>query len=295
MDTIIQHLPGELSGFTLTLALSLLIGFEREEHDSEGPGGVRTFPIIGLSGFLLAVAFPESPIPFAAGLIVLGLLIALTHWATVRAGEGGITTEVTALLTFTIGGAAAGGFYWISIASGIFAVILLQEKTRLETWATRIPTHELRTLAHFMVLTACHPAGGAQPILHRVRNQPIQNLADRGRGVRHLLSRLSLAAILARRSRAAVDGADRRRLLLHGNHRSARPRVKARGGAATLLHWCHRRRNRNDVRPAVGLGRSFCTSNCPGTRGDLLDHGLFGGRSRCVPVLAPIKNGSRDR
>jgi uncharacterized membrane protein (DUF4010 family) len=154
MDTLIQQLPGELSGFILTLALSLLIGFEREEHDPDGPGGVRTFPIIGLSGFLLATAFPDSPIPFAAGLIVLGLLVALTHWATVHAGEGGITTEVTAILTFTIGGAAASGFYWISIASGILAVILLQEKTRLETWATRIPTAELRTLAHFLVLTA---------------------------------------------------------------------------------------------------------------------------------------------
>ena len=104
MDTLIQQLPGELSGFILTLALSLLIGFEREEHDPDGPGGVRTFPIIGLSGFLLATAFPDSPIPFAAGLIVLGLLVALTHWATVHAGEGGITTEVTAILTFTIGG-----------------------------------------------------------------------------------------------------------------------------------------------------------------------------------------------
>ena len=154
MDTLLQHLPGELSGFILTLALSLLIGFEREEHDPEGPGGVRTFPIVGLSGFLLATAFPGSPIPFAAGLVVLGVLVALTHWATVHAGEGGITTEVTALLTFAIGGAAASGHYWISIASGILAVILLQEKTRLETWATRIPAHELRTLARFLVMTA---------------------------------------------------------------------------------------------------------------------------------------------
>ncbi len=153
MDTLIQHLPGELAGFILTIGLSLLIGFEREEHDPKGPGGVRTFPIIGLSGFLLATAFPQSPMPFAAGLLVLGLLIALTHWATVRAGEVGITTEVTALLTFTIGGAASSGRYWISIASGVLAVVLLQEKGRLESWATRLPRHELRTLVFFLVLT----------------------------------------------------------------------------------------------------------------------------------------------
>jgi len=83
VDALIQHLPAELVGFVLTLVLSLLIGFEREEHEPEGIGGVRTFPLIGLGGFLLVEAFPDSAVPFALGLIVLGGLVALSHWAAV--------------------------------------------------------------------------------------------------------------------------------------------------------------------------------------------------------------------
>jgi uncharacterized membrane protein (DUF4010 family) len=153
VDTLIQHLPPELVGFVLTLALGLLIGLEREEHEPEGLGGIRTFPLIGISGFLLVEAFPTSLLPFVVGLFVLGGLVALTHWAGIRLGEPGITTEVAALLTFTLGGIAASGLYWLAIATGVVTVILLQEKTRLESLATRVPSDELRTLVRFLVLT----------------------------------------------------------------------------------------------------------------------------------------------
>lgn len=153
MDALIQHLPPELVGFVLTLALALLIGLEREEHEPEGLGGIRTFPLIGISGFLLVEAFPTSLLPFVVGLFVLGGLVALTHWAGIRLGEPGITTEVAALLTFTLGGIAAVGLYWLAIATGVVTVILLQEKTRLESLATRVPSDELRTLVRFLVLT----------------------------------------------------------------------------------------------------------------------------------------------
>jgi uncharacterized membrane protein (DUF4010 family) len=153
VDTLIQDLPPELVGFVLTLALSLLIGFEREEHEPEGIGGVRTFPIMGLGGFLLLEGFPDTPVPFAVGLVVLGGLVALSHWNNLREGEAGITTEMAALLTYTLGGIVAAGFYWLAIATGVVTVILLQEKKRLEGWATQLPRRELRTLLRFLLLT----------------------------------------------------------------------------------------------------------------------------------------------
>jgi uncharacterized membrane protein (DUF4010 family) len=164
VDSLLQHLPPELSGFVLTLGLSLLIGFEREEHEPKGLGGVRTFPMIGLGGFLLATVFPESSLPFALGLVVLGVLLSISHHASVKAGEHGITTEAAALLTFTIGAASARGMYWVAIASGVLAVVLLQEKTRLEGWARALPAGELKTLARFLVLSAV--------VLPALPNQP---------------------------------------------------------------------------------------------------------------------------
>lgn len=154
MDALVSHPPPEFFGFVLTLGLSLLIGFEREEHEPDGIGGVRTFPIIGLSGFLLIAGFPDTAIPFALGLVVMGGLVALTHWHALQLGEPGITTETAALLTFTIGGCAAKGLYWISIATGVVTVILLHEKRLLEGLATALPRHEMRTLLRFLLLTA---------------------------------------------------------------------------------------------------------------------------------------------
>ena len=107
MDALVSHLPPEFFGFVLTLGLSLLIGFEREEHEPDGIGGVRTFPIIGLGGFLLIAGFPDTAIPFALGLVVMGGLVALTHWhALNKLGEPGITTEAAALLTCSRSAAA---------------------------------------------------------------------------------------------------------------------------------------------------------------------------------------------
>jgi len=154
MDALVSHLPPEFFGFVLTLGLSLLIGFEREEHEGDGIGGVRTFPIIGLGGFLLITGFPDTAIPFALGLVVMGGLVALTHWHALQLGEPGITTEAAALLTFTIGGCSAKGLYWIAIATGVVTVILLHEKRLLEGLATALPRREMRTLLRFLLLTA---------------------------------------------------------------------------------------------------------------------------------------------
>ncbi|MCW8985485.1 MAG: DUF4010 domain-containing protein [Thermoanaerobaculales bacterium] len=154
MDALITYLPPEAFGFILTLGLSLLIGIEREDHDPDGIGGVRTFPIIGLGGYLLIAAFPDSAIPFSLGLVVTGALVALTHWYFLTKGEPGLTTETAALLTFALGGCAAKGMYWLAIATGVITVILLQEKHLLEGLATRLPRAELSTLLRFLLLTA---------------------------------------------------------------------------------------------------------------------------------------------
>ena len=158
MSSITELLAPEAVGFALTLALSLLIGLEREEHGPESPGthfgGVRTYPIFGLGGFLLVLAFPDSALPFAVGLAALAALLTTSYWVALKKEDPGLTSEAAALLTFTLGAAAAGGLYWIAIATGVVTVILLQEKSRLEELAVRLPRHEMRTLARFLLVTA---------------------------------------------------------------------------------------------------------------------------------------------
>lgn len=157
MGTVAQHLPPDLAGLLLALAISLLIGFEREEYRDDRPGsffgGVRTYPLIGLSGFLLAVAFPASAVPFATGLLVLGALLAISHFTAMKTPHMGITSEISALLTYGLGGAAAAGFHWLAVATGIIAVLLLHEKERLEGLVDRVPRQELGTLLRFLLMT----------------------------------------------------------------------------------------------------------------------------------------------
>lgn len=153
MDTLVAELPPELAGFLLALALGLLIGIEREEHRPKGPGGIRTFPLLAIIGFLLTKAFPLTPLPFAVGLATLGALLAICHWHTSRLGEPGLTTEAAALLTVVLGACAAREMYWIAIAAGVIAALLLQEKTSLEGLASRLPREELRTLIRFLLIS----------------------------------------------------------------------------------------------------------------------------------------------
>ncbi len=157
MNALAEVLPPHLAGLVLTLAISLLIGFEREElrPTREGSffGGVRTFPLIALTGFLLYLGFPDSAVPFSVGLIMVGVLLAISHHASIENQSVGITTEVAALVTYALGGAAADGAYWIVVASGIVTVILLQEKQRLEGLALKVPRQEVSTLVRFLLLT----------------------------------------------------------------------------------------------------------------------------------------------
>lgn len=158
MKELLSSLPHEVIGFGLALGLSLLIGFEREELRTERGGsffgGVRTFPLIALSGFLLQTAFPASPVPVAVGLVVLGALLAVSHWASIEEERMGITTEMAAIITFCFGVTAARELYWLTVASGVLTVLLLQEKRRLERLAINVPRREIATLVRFLLLSA---------------------------------------------------------------------------------------------------------------------------------------------
>jgi hypothetical protein len=60
----------------LLLALTLFLGFAFEEtykHDeSTIPGGIQTFPLVGLAGLMLYLIEPHWVLAFGAGLFALG-------------------------------------------------------------------------------------------------------------------------------------------------------------------------------------------------------------------------------
>jgi uncharacterized membrane protein (DUF4010 family) len=155
---VYQHLPPEAVKIVLVLFLSFLIGLEREEHKASGGaysfGGVRTFPLIGLIGYSIALVAGTQLLPLTIGFLVIAGFLLLSYWhklsTTVAAG---VTTEMSGLATFLVGALICYGHFWIATTISVASLLLLDLKTALEKLAVRIAPHEILTFAKFLLLT----------------------------------------------------------------------------------------------------------------------------------------------
>ena len=143
----------------LVLSLSFLLGLERERRKAEAGhyifGGVRTFPVIGLVGYALARLAAGELLALVGGLAVVAafLLLSFRH-KIATAGDAGVTTEFTGVLTFLLGPLVARGDYWIATALVVVCVLLLEFKAGLEALSRRLPSQEVVTFTQFLLLTA---------------------------------------------------------------------------------------------------------------------------------------------
>lgn len=150
-------LPPDALKLALVLGLSLLLGFEREEQKAESGvyrfGGVRTFPLLGLTGYALALLGGDRPLLPAAGLLVVGGLMFLSYRHKLSAaGAAGVTTEVSGLTIYVVGALLCRGYIWVSCALVIVSLLLLELKSALESLTRKIPAAEITTLAKFLLL-----------------------------------------------------------------------------------------------------------------------------------------------
>ncbi len=103
-----QRLPPEALKIVLVLFLSFLIGLEREEHKAAGGsysfGGVRTFPLIGLIGYSIALISGAQLLPLTVGFLVVAGFLLLSYWHKLSSAEAaGVTSEMSGLTTFLVG------------------------------------------------------------------------------------------------------------------------------------------------------------------------------------------------
>ncbi|MGH9432338.1 MAG: MgtC/SapB family protein [Terriglobia bacterium] len=159
LTNIYGWLPPDAVKILLVLLLSFMIGLEREEHKAAAPryalGGVRTFPLIGLIGYSLALLSHGHMVPVALGLLAIAGFLWLSYWHKLRAEEAaGITTEMSALATYLLGALVYDGDFWIATAIGVACVLLLELKAALENLTRRFPPEEILTFTKFLLLTA---------------------------------------------------------------------------------------------------------------------------------------------
>ncbi len=153
-----QRLPPEALKIVLVLFLSFLIGLEREEHKVAGSsysfGGVRTFPLIGLIGYSIALISGAQLLPLTVGFLVVAGFLLLSYWHKLSSAEAaGVTSEMSGLTTFLVGALVFYGHFWIATTLSVASLLLLDLKAALEKLAVRIAPHEILTFAKFLLLT----------------------------------------------------------------------------------------------------------------------------------------------
>jgi uncharacterized membrane protein (DUF4010 family) len=152
-------LPPEAQNIVLVLFLSFLIGLEREEHKIAGQqyafGVVRTYPLIGLIGYTMALISGPNLLPLAVGFAVVGGFLLLSYWHKLSGtGVPGVTSEISGLATYLIGTLVFYQHLWVATTLCVASLILLELKSALEGLAKRVAQTDILTFAKFLVLTA---------------------------------------------------------------------------------------------------------------------------------------------
>jgi len=168
---------------SLVLGLSFFFGlaFERFYATTElrsRPGGIRTFPLIALSGAFLYALEPHYLIAYCVGLVVLGVWLYPFYAAEVAREEkspsagavmpDGLMVPTCNLVAYVLGPVALAMEPWIAFGLAVSAVLLLQARDRLHQLAQTVPGPEIITLGQFLILTGI--------VLPLVPNEPVTPL-----------------------------------------------------------------------------------------------------------------------
>ncbi len=157
-DELAKMLPPDVSKILLVFFLSFLVGLEREERKGtqETPsfGGVRTYPLIGLIGFAVALLSGQNALGVAIGLGVIGAFLVVSYRHKVESAAGGATSEMSALATYLIGALVYYDRFWTATALAVLSLLLLELKVALESLARRTAPVEIQTFTKFLLLSA---------------------------------------------------------------------------------------------------------------------------------------------
>jgi uncharacterized membrane protein (DUF4010 family) len=152
-----------VTGFLLLLGLGFFFGLAFEEFNAQSaqarPGGVRSFPLLALSGALLCRLDTTHLLPVTAGLIVLGGWLSLYYWRHLAEIDPkglpnvGLMTAICNVLAYLLGPVALTEPPWVAIGVTVVAVLLLTGRERLHGFARRLEIGEIVTAGKFLILT----------------------------------------------------------------------------------------------------------------------------------------------
>lgn len=162
----------DLYRFGVALAIGALIGVERQysgtrpgaaDAPTEAPAvpppdgataGVRTYALFALMGGVTAHLAPSAPWLLPAALLVLGALLLASYLHGLRTQQdAGLTSEVSAVLTFLLGAMAVSGHTTVAGACAVVVTGLLALKRRLHELAWKVKQDDILAALKLAVIT----------------------------------------------------------------------------------------------------------------------------------------------
>jgi len=149
-----------LQNFAYALAIGALVGIEREKHkvsNLSSFGGVRTFMLLALLGAVgawLGLQL-QQPWPELAVLAVVAMLVLAAYNRKQREEPQvpGLTTELSAMLVFLLGGAVMHGHAGIAVALAIITSAILAFKQPLHGLVDKIGNDDLYAGLKLLIAT----------------------------------------------------------------------------------------------------------------------------------------------
>jgi len=142
--------------FAAALGLGVLLGLERERAKTEASfAGVRTFGLLALAGGTAAFSQSVLVLPWLALAIfaaVSGLVI-VSYAVTAQRGDLGVTTEVSALLSFLLGFLCVSGHVVTAAGLAVASGAVLALKEWLHRLAGRIETADVEATLKFAIVS----------------------------------------------------------------------------------------------------------------------------------------------
>jgi hypothetical protein len=128
--------PLELAGrLALALGLAVFVGLAFEEiykrEDRSAPGGVRTFPMLALSGAMLYLIEPRQALAFIAGLIALAIWLHSFLRNVPESNATSLMIPASNLIAYLIGPVALTQPPWVVVTVSVAAVLLLGTREKL--------------------------------------------------------------------------------------------------------------------------------------------------------------------
>lgn len=150
-----MELISVLKTLGISLGLGLLVGMQRERVATR-VAGFRTFPLIAISGTLLALlAEHYGGWLIAAGLLSVGMITVIGNMANIKAGipEPGLTTEFAMLVMYCIGAFLVIGPVTAAVVTGASLAVLLHLKPQLHAMAGKIGDRDFKAIMQFVLIS----------------------------------------------------------------------------------------------------------------------------------------------